>query len=676
MSDFRLPSADDGGQVPARPPDELRLDGSGDGTSNRPGGDGPQPPEPVPADVLIPPPPPAPASPPTPASAPGEDGSLRNRIAAATRDRDAGWTVPPSYPALGVTPPGEDWRTILSDDLFTQLYLDWNQAASVADDVVRRRGDQLRKFWEGLAGLYRSGTPDTRAKIKGAYQADDVALDGYARRAEAAADALATAEKRTALVGALEGGFQTRTLARLEDFLLGDRVLAGAESARLLEQAEADGWTRAAAAAFLLDELGRLGFRNEAGGAPGDVTGKPEEVILSSSWLSDSGSPPPEKVIGRDLDTAMLSGSLVAAQIRALLDIADQAGVDRESAAEFIAERLGVFRGEWLPAPGQVLAEGPLAEALSRVDWLSPEKHGEAFRHHGSQKIHAPDNALAPPAGPPSAPVERARTPSSKRRLVIGAVAAAPAIALAALLFRGDIDAFGSTAGERTQVVTESLSVRRAPTGSSGPVSPPVPPGGAAGVGIPLDDVPDPRPDEDGNTGVQPDPVRPDPSQPDERRTDVLAPPAPRPDPARLYNAREVDRAATAGTSPRASSPPGGYSGMVWVDVVVSSSGRVESAECRTGPPRSTCAEAEQRASGVRFDPAQVDGYDVRSRSEVAVVFTARDPDPEPPPPPPQCPPDDIARQITLASQIGTETDPDRKARLEAELEGIQRRCR
>src|SRR5690606_6059936 len=82
-------------------------------------------------------------------------------------------------------------------------------------------------------------------------------------------------------------------------------------------------------------------------------------------------------------------------------------------------------------------------------------------------------------------------------------------------------------------------------------------------------------------------------------------------------------RPAIPATSPRVQSPLGGFEGTVIVVVDVSASGRVTRAWCQSGVPQAVCAQAEDRARGVRFEPAQADGRAVASHSEVTVVFTA-----------------------------------------------------
>src|SRR5690606_16250936 len=86
-------------------------------------------------------------------------------------------------------------------------------------------------------------------------------------------------------------------------------------------------------------------------------------------------------VISAPLTILMLSGSITAVQIQSLLATAVEAGLDRETAAEFIAKRLHVHEGLWKPAPGEVSEKGSLADALSSVRWLSPKHYTEALRH-------------------------------------------------------------------------------------------------------------------------------------------------------------------------------------------------------------------------------------------------------------------------------------------------------
>src|SRR5690606_34928728 len=176
----------------------------------------------------------------------------------------------------------------------------------------------IQRFWEKKAKLVESGEA-VRRTVLSTY-GDLSQLRAFEQQARDDGEALATPEKRKAVFDIRTNTIRTRVLARFEDFVLGDRTLSPAESERLLAQADAEGWSREAAAAFLLAELDRRGFRGATGDGPTGENGSAAEALLSSSWKSQVDDPAtPERAIGRNLATSMLSGSLEAAPIQALL---------------------------------------------------------------------------------------------------------------------------------------------------------------------------------------------------------------------------------------------------------------------------------------------------------------------------------------------------------------------
>lgn len=304
--------------------------------------------------------------------------TLPQRIARVTREGGFGRALPKTYASLDPDEEAGDWRSIQSDDPFFRLYLDRAQADRISDGMVKQHSIQIVRFWERMAKLVREGAT-SRSRIVETF-GDLAALESYAARAREDAEALATPKKRTAAADRRFEVIRARILARFEDFILGDGTLSHSESERLLDQAEDEGWTRAKAASFLLVELEQRSFRSASGKSP-EETGPPVETLLSSSWSEQAPEPvvaTPEGAIGEFIAEAERRGSLTGAQVRSLLETATDAGVEREAAAEFVADRLGVFRDEWCPAPGEVSADSDsLAEALCSVRWLSPARHDE-----------------------------------------------------------------------------------------------------------------------------------------------------------------------------------------------------------------------------------------------------------------------------------------------------------
>ena len=245
---------------------------------------------------------------------------LRDRIARVTREGGFGRNLPPTYDDPDADPPGEDWKSVLSHDPFERLFLDWRQAGSIPDQTVPQHGIAIAKFWEHKAKLLEKASTDIRGRILRTF-GDRSRIKGYETQAYDDAEALATPEKRTAAVEVRINTIRTRILARFEDFVLGDRTLSPNETELLLAQADAEGWSRSTAATFLLSELHRRGFRNETGAEPKSEDDHSEVFLLSSSWIvsGKKRSLRPEQVIGLPLATAMLTGSITAAQIQSLL---------------------------------------------------------------------------------------------------------------------------------------------------------------------------------------------------------------------------------------------------------------------------------------------------------------------------------------------------------------------
>lgn len=751
MSDFTLPSADDPSgtsQRPRRPEDDFEIAGEGsasgdgahddlelDGTvehgGKRPfvttsateeheieGGDGPNPGHGQPPPAGPPPPvlPPSSDPSPLPPSGPGAKAAdlpegLHDRIARVTREGGFGRTLPPTYDDPDASPPGQDWKSILSDDPFTRLFLDRRQFTNIADGTVNQHSTAIYRFWKHKAGLLEGGEA-IRHKVRSTF-GDRSQLLAFAQQALDDGEALATPEKRTTVIEARIIAIRTRVLARFEDFVLGDRTLSPAESERLLAQAEAEGWDRNAAASFLLAELDRREFRSATGGRPADAKDPAVAALLSSSWTSQVDDPAtPEHAIGRNLATLMLSGSLDAAQIQALLDAAVEAGVDRETAAEFIAGRLGVFDGEWVPAPGEESVDSDvLAEALASVRWLSPERFAEELRRITAEQRRELEAATAralsggaltamavqellagtplgreeaariilgeihrrgfhprgkqEPTGdsaearltsvdwslPRTEPGDAPQVPDSPPRplwplAVLAAVVLTAALVAFSLWGRGD-DPSTSRPSEMPTVVAEALSVRRAPTGSADLVAR-LPrgtqlevtgqttneagfrwyqvrydgellwvDGSPENVYVPSGFSP---PYVSAPPGAPPEPVLSPPEEEPSSSEPTRPEPSAEPSPAIVENTVRY-RPAIPATSPRVQSPPGGFEGTVIVGVDVSASGRVTSARCQSRVPQAVCAEAEDRARGVRFEPAQANGRAIASRSEVTVVF-------------------------------------------------------
>ena len=387
MSDLYLPSSDepdgptpsDDYDLPGEPPpvalaDDVEIPGE---RRARP----PAPPDEPPPVVV--PDEPADGDPPNPDPRPPglpsepTDGDRVERIARSTREGGLGRSVPAEYVE------GDDWRAALSDDPFERLYLDRDQAGRITDDMVRKNSLAIQKFWERQSELLEGQGAEVRDRILKRY-GDRQRVLTFQAQARDDFDRLETAEKRTAAIESVVVSIRTRVLKRFEDFIV-DRALSPVEAGLLLDQAEAEGWGRDAAALFLLDELDKRAFADAEGRTPSDVPGPPRDVLLSSVWSDDVGdgpeqAPTPERAIGRSLATTMMGGALTAAQVRSLLDDAVQAGVEREAAAEFVADRLGVFRGEWEPALGEASEEGALSVALGSVRWLSPEEHAREVR--------------------------------------------------------------------------------------------------------------------------------------------------------------------------------------------------------------------------------------------------------------------------------------------------------
>lgn len=381
MSDFYIPSEGDDEQrsSSSERPQDSSGDGVGDEQTRDTGNSGELPSREN--ELVAPPLPPAPPEFP-PSSLDDFPDGLRNRIARVTREGGFGRTLPLTYDDPDADPPGEDWKSALSHDPFERLFLDWRQAGSISDQTVRQHGAAIAQFWEHKAKLLEQASTDIRGRILRTF-GDRSRIKGFESQARDDADALATPEKRTDAVRARINTIRTRILARFEDFVLGDRTLSPNEAELLLAQADAEGWSRDEAAAFLLSELHQRSFRNEQGDEPTSEDDYSATFLLSSSWSAAAKNRKltPEDVISAPLTILMLSGSITAVQIQSLLATAVEAGLDRETAAEFIAKRLHVHEGLWKPAPGEVSEKGSLADALSSVRWLSPKHYTEALRH-------------------------------------------------------------------------------------------------------------------------------------------------------------------------------------------------------------------------------------------------------------------------------------------------------
>lgn len=760
MSDFYIPSDDDA-------PSDATESGTEEAPTFEIAGASPKPVaesefilagDVDPDDPTNPPPPsPSPPQPSPPVRPSSDDGGLHDRIAATTRSGGFGSALPPLFDDPDATPAGEDWRVALSDDPFERLYLDWTQADRISQQTVRQHTIAIARFWEKRAAQLEAGA-DARDRIQRRY-GDRTELRRRAQQARDDGDALATPPLRAAAVEARLDTLRTRTVKRLEDFLLGDRTLSPPEIDRILEQAVTDGWTRSAAAQFVLGETERRDLRPLA---EPDPIAAPIDRLRSTSWTELDRDTSAETVLGAPLATAMLGGSITPPEIAAFLDLAMERGLDREDAAAFIADRLGVFRDEWCPAPGESSIEGSLSEALASVRWVSPERFPDLLAVARNAHAHATAAALAggtltseaaralldradlkrddaatfvldvlrsrdyeptrvpsegshldrllstdwvtPRKAPPLPPspdssgrndVDPVAPPSYKKGILIGALVGLAALVVWVLVgwpfspspptapmatidtdranIRTEPSVDGeeetiigtSTRGERIEVTGYAINsegktwLRVDHRNGSGWVSDKIvqftrydeiPELGLDGrplgrattgePGVPIDDLVADTDAESESSGSLASVSRRDelppspPSQPTPRLQPVTTPPAPRPQPPpepppptrppdRVYSSANVDRPATPSTSPRADSPPGGYSGAVKVDVEVGADGRVTSARCATSAPQSTCAEAERRSRSVSFRPAQLQGYGVRSRSDVTVVFTA-----------------------------------------------------
>lgn len=115
--------------------------------------------------------------------------------------------VPPAYAD------GQDWETILSDDVFAQLYLAAPLHAQITDAQVQASKQVLGAFWEQKMRRFITGDRD----IEDLYRPGTV--NKAPERLEAAATVLASAAGRAACFGQLEARRQEQAGKRLAGYL-------------------------------------------------------------------------------------------------------------------------------------------------------------------------------------------------------------------------------------------------------------------------------------------------------------------------------------------------------------------------------------------------------------------------------------------------------------------------
>lgn len=241
-------------------------------------------------------------------------GTLAERLENATLAGQIS-TVPPAYDD-GAN--GNDWETILGDDVFARLYLSAPHHAQVTDAQVAANHTVLAGFWTAKRNRFLTGDRDV----------EDLYRPGTVTKAQAqldaAAAALANAAGRAACFAQLDGRRRAEAGRQLDGYLvllLQSQVLNNKMFQLALRQGEAFGFAPAEAEAHLLHSIRQAGF------APVRTVGQSPNLLLAE-W-TPGGVPltnrPSTKVMGHDVYTLAEAGQVLHA--------AYTIGTEREKAA-------------------------------------------------------------------------------------------------------------------------------------------------------------------------------------------------------------------------------------------------------------------------------------------------------------------------------------------------------
>ncbi|MGI4870728.1 MAG: hypothetical protein ACRYFX_06050 [Janthinobacterium lividum] len=195
---------------------------------------------------------PAPAAE-TPVQQPTATTTLAQRLASATLA--GGLTKVPETYDDGHN--GNDWQTLLDDDVFTQLYLAAPLYAQITDAQVAANKTVLENFWQ--AKLRRLTTGDR--------ELEEIYRPGTVKQAQArldaAAAALATATGRAACFTELDRRRRAAATAHLERYIrpqLLNKIMRPEAIRLAVEEGEKAGFTLAEAEQYVPDYLRQAGF--------------------------------------------------------------------------------------------------------------------------------------------------------------------------------------------------------------------------------------------------------------------------------------------------------------------------------------------------------------------------------------------------------------------------------
>ena len=220
------------------------------------------------------------ATPPETVAVASANIALAERIAAATR---GGGLL--ELPANFGDPDG-GWESVLSEDPFEVLYLDFRQVSAITQRMVECHRNLLRAFWQEKMRIFSQGSGRVAiARKYGGPSADENRVRSYPDRIEKAFHRLSTSGEMERAYLEIVHQREERAIAeirtKLADFLI-DGALHPRETAFLFEMADRLDLRRAVVADLIDAEVRRCGLKSQ-----GIPIGKTlEEQLLSVAWTA------------------------------------------------------------------------------------------------------------------------------------------------------------------------------------------------------------------------------------------------------------------------------------------------------------------------------------------------------------------------------------------------------
>lgn len=255
-----------------------------------------------------------------------------------------------------------DWQTIMSENVFERLLLDWQLAHLISPELVERHYRFLADFWKDVTLRMQSAEARIVAKkfTIGDFPSPELVMS-YPDRLQKAFSQLQTRAMIDEAASRYDAQRRARGTKSLQDFIdprLGDGLLTAEKSAVFLSYGVAAGLTEREVDGLLLAEIEKRAMKPLTGGTA--VVGKPR----SGDWATDAAQSGLDERARRSL--RFEHGS--ASTLRELVVLSDRYPVE---ATEYLTD--GVIE-TWI---GKVLLEGAL---YRRIKPIHAERRNEPPR--------------------------------------------------------------------------------------------------------------------------------------------------------------------------------------------------------------------------------------------------------------------------------------------------------